>query len=84
MGGHVGVVLVAVRIQACAKIAGTCTHGLAAARGAEFVYLSSHFVRALAGACQVLFFFFFLPGCRQSADRRQTAKTSEAVRSSLP
>lgn len=30
------------------------------------------------------FFFFFLPGCRQSADRRQTAKTSEAVRSSLP
>lgn len=72
MGGHVGVVLVAVRIQAHTKIAGTCTHGLAAAHGAEFVYLSSHFVRALAGACQVLFFSF-----RVSAISRQKTDSKD-------
>lgn len=72
--------LVGVCIHACMKIAGTCVHGLVMMYHRGFVFLSSHFVRALASACQVL----FLSGCRQSADRRQTAETFEVVRSSLP
>lgn len=82
MGERVGVRACAdensgdVRALVCAR-ACTCVIVLVILRNCGFVFLSSHFVQARVKC-------FFWVSARQSADRRQTVKMFEVVRSSLP
>lgn len=57
----------------------TCVIVLVMPYNCGFVFLSSHFVLSVSKRVSSAF-----SGCRQSADRRQTAKMFEVVRSSLP